>query len=337
MINLEKSIKCAVFGVGRLGAVHAQNIAFNIPEAELLYVVASRKERAEKAAKLFQSKRWTTNEKEVFEDEEVDAIVIATPTNTHYELIKKAVAYKKDIFVDKPLTETIAQSEEVNRLISEANIKCMVGFMRRFDLAYLEAKKRIEAGDIGTPLYFNGLSRDPGSPPEEVIKNSGGIFLDLCIHDFDIARFLLAEEVKSITSVGSIQAHSFMHKYGDVDQANNFLEFENNKAASVEGSRISRWGYDVRGEVVGEDGALIIGGSNQNNLTFLNERGTSKENIPTFQDKFKDAFLEEMKYFVQCLKENEAPFVNEKDGLVTLKIAAAATKSYQDNEKVNLI
>src|SRR5699024_7529694 len=131
-------------------------------------------------------------------------------------LIKKAIAHKKDIFVDKPLTETISQSEEVNRLISEANIKCMVGFMRRFDLAYLEAKKRIEAGDIGAPLYFNGLSRDPGSPPEEVIKNSGGIFLDLCIHDFDIARFLLAEEVKSITSVGSIQAHSFMHKYSDV-------------------------------------------------------------------------------------------------------------------------
>lgn len=334
---MESKVKCAVFGVGRLGAVHAHNISFNIPDAELLYVVASRKKRAEDASKLFQSKHWTTNENDVFEDEEVDAIIIATPTNTHYGLIKKAIAYKKDIFVDKPLTETIAQSEEINQLVSEANVKCMVGFMRRFDASYLEAKRRVEAGDIGRPMYFNGLSRDPGSPPEEIIKNSGGIFLDLCIHDFDIARFLLDEEVKSITSVGSIQSHSFMHKYNDVDQASNFLKFENNKAAQIEGSRISRWGYDVRGEVVGDEGALIIGGSNKHDITFLNGTGTLKENIPTFQDKFKDAFLEEMKYFILCIRENEYPFVNEKDGLETLKIAEAASKSYQNNETTSLL
>lgn len=333
---MKNNIRCAVFGVGRLGLLHAKNVAHRIQGAELVYVVASRPERAREAAEKLGIPNWTTDPDTVFQDETIDAVIIVTPTNTHYELIKKAVQYKKQIFVDKPITETVEQAKEVMELIQTNNIHCMVGFMRRFDPAYIEAKKRIQAGDIGTPLYFKGVSRDPGSPPEEVIKNSGGIFLDLCIHDFDIARYLLDSEVKSITSVGAVHVHPFMKKYRDVDQAISYLTFENGAAADIEGSRNSTFGYDIRGEVVGTEGSIQIGTLRKENVTLLNHTGTTFENIPAFQAKFENAFLIEMNHFINCLRNDEKPLVNEIDGLASLQVAAAATEAFHLNRNVTI-
>ncbi len=316
--------------------VHAENIAQKIQGAELVYVVASRPERAKKAADELGAKKWTTDPDVVFEDDSIDAVILVTPTSTHYDLIKKAAKHNKQIFVDKPITETVEQAKEVSALINETGVHCMVGFMRRFDPAYLEAKKRIEAGDIGKPLYFKGMSRDPGSPPEAVIKNSGGIFLDLCIHDFDIARFLMGSEVKSVTSLGSVQVHPFMHTYQDVDQAISFLEFESGAAADIEGSRNSTYGYDIRGEVVGTDGAMQIGTIRKENVTLLNAKGSTYENIPVFQSKFQEAFLIEMNHFIKCIQNNEKPLVNEVDGLASLQVAAAATEAFLQKSKITI-
>jgi scyllo-inositol 2-dehydrogenase (NAD+) len=334
---MKEKIRCAVFGVGRLGYWHAENLATRIKGAELVTVVASRKESAERVARELGVEKWTTNPQEVFEDPSIDAVVIVTPTKTHAELIIQAARSKKHIFVDKPLTETLEEAEEVIQEINKNNIFCQVGFMRRFDPGYAEAKRRIENGDIGQPIYFKGLSRDPGSPPEDYIKTSGGIFLDLCIHEYDIARFLLGDEVKSVKAFGDVLVHPFMNKYQDVDQSMTFMTFKNGASCDIEGSRNSSFGYDIRGEVIGTEGTVQIGSLQHHDIKILTSKGSTYDNIPSFPIKFKDAFLNELTHFIECLQKNERPQVSEIDGKIALEIAAAATKSFKTKETVVLI
>ncbi|WP_342048378.1 inositol 2-dehydrogenase [Bacillus sp. OTU530] len=333
---MKEKIRCAIFGVGRLGYVHAENLAARIKGAELVTVVASRKESAEKAARELGAKRWTTNPQEVFEDPTIDAVVIVTPTKLHAPLIIQAAKSKKHIFVDKPLTETLEEAEMVIREIRENNVYCQVGFMRRFDPAYAEAKRRIENGDIGQPIYFKGVSRDPGSPPEAYIQTSGGIFLDLAIHEYDIARFLIGDEVKSVKTLGNVLVHPFMNKYGDVDQSITFMNFQNGASCDIEASRNSTFGYDIRGEVVGTEGSIQIGSLQHHDIKILTSRGSAYDNIPSFPIKFKDAFQYELAHFIECLQKDERPQVTEIDGKISLEIAVAATKSFQTKETVML-
>ncbi|MFL0498697.1 inositol 2-dehydrogenase [Priestia megaterium] len=333
---MKQKIRCAVFGVGRLGYWHAENLATRIKGAELVTVVASRKESAERVARELGVEKWTTNPKEVFEDPTIDAVVIVTPTKTHADLIIQAAQSKKHIFVDKPLTETLDEAETVIKEIQKNNVYCQVGFMRRFDPAYAEAKRRIENGDIGTPLYFKGVSRDPGSPPEEYIKTSGGIFLDLCIHEYDIARFLIGDEVKTVKAFGDVLVHPFMNKYGDVDQSMTFMTFQNGASCDVEGSRNSTFGYDIRGEVIGTEGSIQIGSIQHHDIKILTPNGSVYDNIPNFPIKFKDSFLFELTDFIECLQKDIRPKVTEIDGKIALEIAEAATRSFNTKETVIL-
>ncbi|MFB5193516.1 inositol 2-dehydrogenase [Neobacillus sp. KR4-4] len=333
---MKEKIRCAVFGVGRLGYFHAENLATRIKGAELVTVVATRKESAEKVARELGVKKWTTNPQEVFDDPTIDAVVIVTPTKTHAELIIQAARSGKHIFVDKPLTETLDEADLVIQEIQKNNVYCQVGFMRRFDPAYAEARRRIMNGDIGRPIYFKGVSRDPGSPPEEYIKTSGGIFLDLAIHEYDIARFLIGDDVHSIKTFGNVLVHPFMNKYGDVDQSITFMKFQNGAACDIEASRNSTFGYDIRGEVVGTEGSIQIGSLQYHDIKILTNKGSVHDNIPSFPVKFKDAFLHELTHFIECLQRNERPQVTEIDGKIALEIAAAATKSFETKEIVIL-
>lgn len=333
---MKEKIRCAVIGVGRLGYWHAENLATRIKGAELVTVASSRKENAEKVARELGVKKWTNNPQEIFEDPSIDAVVIVTPTKTHAELIIQAARSKKHIFVDKPLTETVEEAEMVIQEINENNVFCQVGFMRRFDPAYVEAKRRIENGDIGQPIYFKGLSRDPGSPPEDYIKTSGGIFLDLCIHEYDIARFLMGDEVKSVKAFGDVLIHPFMNKYQDVDQSMTFMTFKNGASCDIEGSRNSSFGYDIRGEVIGTEGTIQIGSLQHHDIKILTSRGSAYDNVPNFPIKFNESFLNELTHFIECLQKNERPQVSEIDGKIALEIAEAATKSFKTKETVVL-
>lgn len=333
---MKKIVRCAVIGVGRLGFVHAKNAATRIPGAEVVTIVASRKESAERAARELGVQNWTNDPQEVFDDPSIDAVIIVSPTKTHAELIIRAAKSKKHIFVDKPLTETLEEADMVIKEIHENNIFCQVGFMRRFDPSYVEAKRRIAQGDIGEPIYFKGLSRDPGSPPEEFIKTSGGIFIDLCIHEYDIARFLMGDEVKSVRSFGEVLVHPFMKKYEDVDQSMTFMEFENGASADIEGSRNSTFGYDIRGEVVGTEGAIQIGSLQHHNNIIMTKNKSFYDNIPSFPTKFQDAFLLELESFIDCIQNGEKPLIDEIDGRIALEIAVAATESFKKKQIVYL-
>lgn len=333
---MEKMIKCGVLGLGRLGYLHAENLATKVKGAKLVSVSAPFGDQAERAASQLGVQKWTTNPDELLEDSEIEAVIIATPTSTHIEMIIRAAESGKHIFVEKPLTQYLEEANQVMEVLEKNKIYCQVGFMRRFDPAYTEAKKRIEAGDIGKPIYFKGVSRDPGSPPAEFIKNSGGIFLDLAIHDYDIARFLLNTEVTSITSHGNVLIHEFMRELDDVDQGLSYLTFASGTAGDIECSRNAAYGYDIRGEVVGTEGTIVIGSLKHHDLHILSKEGSTHNIFPTFSHRFHDAYTIELQHFIDSIQKDEAPLVTAYDGKVALDIALAATESFKTGKTVYL-
>ncbi|MUG69334.1 MULTISPECIES: inositol 2-dehydrogenase [Paenibacillus] len=333
---MKEQIRCAVLGLGRLGYWHAENLATKVKGAKLVSVLDPFENRAETVARELGIEKSAKHHQEVFEDPAIDAVIIATPTSTHADMIEQAAKHGKHIFIEKPLTHDLEEADRAIRVIKENNVVCQVGFMRRFDSAYREAQRRIQAGDIGTPLYFKGVSRDPGSPPAAFIQNSGGIFLDMSIHDFDIARFLLNAEVTSVSAHGNILVHSFMEQYGDVDQALTYVTFDSGAAADIEASRNAFYGYDIRGEVIGSEGSLLIGSLRYHDVQILTKRGSTHDIVPAFPERFKDAYLNEMNHFVDCLRKSEAPSVNEIDGKIALEIALSAQKSFETGQTVRL-
>jgi scyllo-inositol 2-dehydrogenase (NAD+) len=333
---MKDGVRCAVLGLGRLGRLHAENLAARIKGAKLEWVVDPMPGIAEKAASELGA-RWTLNPDDVFHDDKVDAVVIATPTSTHGEMIRKAAEAGKHIFVEKPLALTMRETEEAIQAVSRRRVVCQVGFMRRFDPAYAEAKRQIDAGAIGKPIYFKGVSRDPGAPPEPFIERSGGIFLDMSIHDYDIARFLLGAEVTSVMANGSILIHGFMERHRDVDQAITWLTFDSGAAGDIEGSRNAFYGYDIRGEVMGTEGSIVIGSLKYHDIQIMSFKGNRHDIVPAFPERFKDAYELEMLHFIRCLQSGETPSVGPEDGRRALEVALAAKASLEKGVKVDLV
>lgn len=336
---MKETIKCAVLGLGRLGYWHAENLATKVQGAELVKVIDPLTGRAEQVAKELGVKNWSQNPNEAFMDEEIDAVVIVTPTSTHAEMIKKAANHKKHVFVEKPLTQNLEEADEVIQTLDESGTFCQVGFMRRFDPAYVEAKKRIVAGDIGKPLYFKGVSRDGNVPHEDFIKHSGGIFLDVAIHDYDIARFLMEDEVDSIQCTGNIllESNSFMKKYDDVDQGLSTIRFKSGTAGDIETMRVAPYdGYDIRGEVIGTEGAIQIGSMRQQDIRIFSNNKSGYDLVADFPTRFANAYLLEIVHFIDSLRKDEEPSSTARDGKKALEIAYAGTKSFSTGETVLL-
>jgi len=333
---MKEQIRCAVLGLGRLGSWHAENLASKVPGAELVYVADPSGNVAEDVARELSVKKWTKNPNEVFQEADIDAIIIATPTSTHGDMIKKAIAAGKHIFVEKPITQDLSEANEIVQLIENSDVFCQVGFMRRYDPAYAEAKRRILAGDIGKPIYFKGVSRDPVAPSPEYVKNSGGMFLDMSIHDYDIARFLMDSEVKSIVANGSVLVNPFMKKFNDVDQSITYLTFESGAAGDIEGSRNAHYGYDIRGEVIGTEGTILIGSVKNHDIKVLTKSGSTYDIVPDFPTRFKDAYVIEMIDFIDSLQNNRTPKVTEIDGKAALEIALKAKESFETGLMIHL-
>jgi scyllo-inositol 2-dehydrogenase (NAD+) len=338
---MANKIRCAVLGLGRLGTIHAENLANHIKGVQLVSVIDPFDGRAEQVAKELGVERWAKNPNDAFEDPDIDAVIIATPTNTHAEMVKLAAQNKKHIFIEKPITQTLDEATDVIQMIKENNVLCQVGFMRRFHPAYVEAKKRIEAGEIGKPIYFKGFTRDnppgkyPISPPIEFIKHSGGIFLDLAIHDYDIARYLMGAEVTSVLATGSVVLHSFMEKYNDVDQAITYLQFDSGASGDIESSRNSPYGFDIGCEVIGTEGAIQIPTLRKQDVTILNVTG-KHEMGPIFPPSLLECFQLELNHFIDSIIKKQRSFCTEWDGKAALEIAVAATQSYRESRPVKL-
>lgn len=334
---MSEDIRIALLGLGRLGHYHATNLKERVKGANLVAVADPFEGRAKEVAKELGVENWTKDPNEIFEDPNIDAVAIVTPTSTHSEMIQNAARNGKHIFVEKPLTETLDKADEVIQTIEANNVICQVGFMRRFDPAYHDAKLRIDAGEIGKPIYFKGITRDKGTPPPEFIKHSGGIFLDCSIHDYDIARYLMGAEIKSVFGNGRILQNPFMEEFNDVDQAISYVEFDTGANGDIEASRNSPYGHDIRTEIVGTEGSLFIGTLRNQNVSVLNAKGSNYEIVPDFQTRFDDAYRIELEKFIECVQKKQNPRVTALDSKINMEIALAATNSFLNNGmEVNL-
>nr|WP_106780774.1 Gfo/Idh/MocA family oxidoreductase [Lysinibacillus timonensis] len=328
-------MKTAVIGLGRLGMIHVQNL-LNIRNIEVAAVCDSALERAEKIATQYQIPFYTDDFNTILENDEIEAVVIVTSTNSHYEIITKAIEANKAIFVEKPLTIDLETSKKILAHAKEKNAFVQVGFMRRFDVDYATAKKCIEAGEIGKPLYFKGISRDPDAPPTSFLSRSGGIFIDFSIHDYDLARFLMDDEITSVASFGRNIKYPDLASIGDIDTGISYIEFAKGGCGDIESSRCALYGYDIRTEIIGSEGTLLIGSTKKNNIQILNSTGCTNKIIPIFYERFEDAYRREFEAFVHAVLNNEPSPVSIEDSIHALQIAYAAQQSFELGRKISV-
>jgi predicted dehydrogenase len=253
-------LRIAVVGLGPMGLVHVSNVA-RLPNVRLHAVGSRRPDIAQKVAQRYQADRFYTDYNQLFSDSDLDAVVIATGCLEHPEHIIQAAQHSLHIFTEKPIAFSLEAIDRTLAAIEEAGVYLQVGFMRRFDPGYAAAKKKIDEGAIGRPVMFKAVSRDPFWPEKQDGPGYNMTFLDLGVHDFDLARWLMGDEVSEVYALGRVLVYPKLTEFGDVDNAVVSLSFKNGALGNVDFSRNARYGYDIRTEVLGDEGSLLIGGS----------------------------------------------------------------------------
>lgn len=331
---MQRNIRCAVLGLGRQGYRHAENLANRVSHASLVAVSDVQVQVAKRVAQDLGVEVWTSDAESLLERSDIDAVIVATPTDTHAPLAKLVAASGKHLFLEKPLSLDLAEALDAMKMVMASGVICQLGFMRRFDPAYADLRRRIANGDIGVPLYFKGVSRDPVAPPAAYVAVSGGIFLDQSIHDYDAARFLMGEEISHVTALGSVLFSKEVAQYGDVDQALTYLSFSSGAAGDIEAYRNAFYGYDIRAEVLGTEGMLQISGLQQQQVTLFTEKKGMYDVMPGFLERFADAYLLELNHFIDCIRNQTTPDVGIEDGYRALAVAMAARESLHKQTKI---
>jgi scyllo-inositol 2-dehydrogenase (NAD+) len=321
----------AVVGLGPMGQVHAGNIA-KLPDARLHAVASRRPEVAQEIAQRYHANRFYSDYDQLFDDPDLDAVVIATGCAEHPEHIIQAAQHGLHIFTEKPIGFTLEAIDQALAAVQKADVYLQVGFMRRFDPGYAAAKQKIDEGTIGRPLMFKGVSRDPFWPEKQDGPGYNTTFLDLGVHDFDLARWLMGSEVSEVYAVGKVLVYPKLAEFGDVDNALVSLTFENGALGSVDFSRNARYGYDIRAEVLGDEGALMIGGLQQTPLLALSRDGVTHDVFPWYPQRFADAFTAELAAFVDALQKGHDPEPGGIEARRASEIGLAAVESWRSGQ-----
>ena len=331
------TVRIGLIGAGRIGRVHAEHLAYRIPEANLVAVSDIFVEAAEKLASDFQIPAAYKDHRRIIEDKTIEAVVICSSTDTHAILIEEAAAAGKHIFCEKPIDHNLSNIDRALASVEQAGVKLQVGFNRRFDTNFQRVREIVTAGEIGDPHILRITSRDPGPPPIEYIKISGGIFLDMTIHDFDMARFLMGEEVKEIYAIGGVRVDPKIGEVGDIDTAVITLLFESGVIGTIDNSRKAVYGYDQRVEVFGSEGVVKISNNTPDTTVVGNASGVHTP-LPLFFfiERYIDAYIAEMKAFVECIQQDTTPLVTGIDGRIPVVMGHAAKMSYDENRPVKL-
>lgn len=323
-----------IIGCGRIGTVHGQSITA-IADAEIVAVSDPFVQSAQKLAEKLGAEVRSSGD--IIAAKDIDAVIIATPTTTHYDLIHAAAKAGKAIFCEKPIDMSADRIRNCMKVVAENNVAFMTGFNRRFDVNFANIQARIAAGDIGEVEIVTILSRDPAPPPIDYIKTSGGIFRDMMIHDFDMARFLLNEEPISIYAIGSALVDPQIGDAGDVDTAAVILTTASGKICQISNSRRATYGYDQRLEVHGSKGMLRAENQLENSVELATSVGFNKTPaLHFFLERYQGAYIAELSHFVDCLTTGKSPKPSVEDGLYAQLIADAAAKSLKEGVIVQL-
>jgi len=327
-------IQVALFGAGRIGKIHAANLAAQAG-VQFKYVVDVNQEVAEALAAIHGGSSASVDA--ALADPEVKAVVIASSTDTHADLILRSAAAGKAIFCEKPVDLTIDRARACAAAVKEAGVLCMLGFQRRYDPTFNALKKRIEAGEIGTPELLVVTSRDPGPPPVSYIKVSGGIFKDMLIHDFDIFRWILDDAAVSVHATGSCLVDPAIGEAGDLDTAVVTIRTKSGRLCQINATRRAAYGYDQRFEVLGSKGMLQAGNHKPTEVTAYGAVNVSVDKPEDFfLERYRVAYAEEMAHFFDALSHGTPLRTTVEDGLKALELAEAATLSWREQRVVNL-
>lgn len=332
-----RPVSMAALGVGRLGLLHAQHLARRVAGAHLRVVVDIDPDLARKAGEAC-GVDHTTDVDSVLSDSEITAVEICTATDTHADLIVAAAHAGKHIFCEKPIAVTLPDADRAVQAAREANVLLQIGFMRRYDPSFREAKRLIDAGHIGTPVSFRSQSSDGLiSPSRDFLARNGGIFLDVGVHDFDMARWMMNDEVVSVYATGAVLVHQVLREFNDVDHGVALLHFQRGGIGIVQVNHTGMYGYDIVTEVGGDRATVRAGDVRDHAVWLYDSQGrVSHDTIPNFPERFAAAYLEELIEFVRCVQHNEEPDCTGEDARAALAISLAARQSLREGHAVVL-
>ena len=332
-----KTLRFGVIGAGRIGKIHAENLATRIPGVEVVAIADIDLKSAQDLAQRLHIPAALTDYHAILSDPSIDAVAICSSTDTHARIVIEAAAAGKHIFCEKPIDHDLAKIDAALEAVQKAQVKLQIGFNRRFDANFRKVRQMVAEGKVGKTHILRITSRDPAPPPVSYVKVSGGMFLDMTIHDFDMARYLIGSEVVEVYVAAGVMVDPGIGEAGDVDTAVITLRFENGTIGTIDNSRQAVYGYDQRVEVFGSGGMVSTLNNLPDSHTYSTSDGVhSAKPLYFFLERYMDSFITEMKEFAQCIQEDKTPPVTGIDGRIPVLMGMAAKRSYLEHRPVLL-
>jgi scyllo-inositol 2-dehydrogenase (NAD+) len=332
-----RRLKIGLVGVGRLGKVYARDLSTRLEETTLVAVADRDHDLAVQTARDFDVPHAYTTAEELIADPEVEAVVVVSPTHTHRDVVIAAMKARKPTFCEKPLALTLDECRAIETAVAKSGSFFQMGFMRRFDPGYAAAKQKIADGAIGRPVVFKSTSRDP-FPPSLAYANpasSGGILVDMGIHDIDLARWFMGE-VASVTAVGAVLVYPELATVGDFDNAIATLVFADGRLGVLDLTRNGIYGYDISTELLGNEGTIRIGYIRETPILSMTKNSISHDTVPYFMERFERAYALQLQNFAQNVLNGREPSITIRDGVEALRVALAATASCKSGQPVKV-
>jgi myo-inositol 2-dehydrogenase / D-chiro-inositol 1-dehydrogenase len=331
------TLNIGIIGVGRIGKVHAESLVTRVMGVKVLAIADVALNAAQETAVRLNVPTATADYRQLLENPDIHAVIICSATDTHAQMIVESAEAGKHIFCEKPIAFDLNKIDSALQAAEKAGVKLQIGFNRRFDPNFARVRQAVQSGEIGQPHMMHIISRDPAPPPISYIKVSGGIFLDMTIHDFDMARFLIGSEVTEIYTAAGVMVDPAIGEAGDLDTAVIMLKFANGVIGTIDNSRKAVYGYDQRVEVFGSRGAVNT--SNQYpNSAVVSTPETIRRDLPLnfFMERYTESYRAEMQAFVSAVVNDEPVPVTGLDGRISVVMGMAARKSYEENRPVRL-
>ena len=333
---MKRQVNTAVIGTGRIGSLHTRDLVRSIHEANVVAICDIRLEVAQAVADELGIERVVKDYHELLEDKSIEAVLIATNTNTHAAIVMDCANAGKQIFCEKPLALNLAETDEVIETVKKTGVKLQIGFNRRFDKSFRKVKEIVSSGQIGRPCILHITNRDPEPPTYEYSTTCGGMFLDMSIHDFDMVRFQIGE-VEEIYAIGNVLVAPYLKDLGDVDVDVITLKFADGTIGSIDNSRKCAYGYDQRLEVFCANGTAMAGNEYEHATVLGDVGGFHSAKVPySFIQRYADGYITEVRQFLQCVIDDKPVTPNAYDSRMAVLLGSAAWESYRQNHPVSL-
>jgi myo-inositol 2-dehydrogenase/D-chiro-inositol 1-dehydrogenase/scyllo-inositol 2-dehydrogenase (NAD+) len=334
-------LRLCVIGTGRAGLVHAANIKHHIKQAELAALCDSNPEELARVGRELSVERQYPDYREALRDPEVEAVVIATPAFLHREIACEAAARGKHVFLEKPMALSVAECNAINDAVAQARVTLQIGFMRRFDAAFLEAKQLLDSGEIGRVMIIKSTGRGPGLPPQWIydVRKSNGILAEVNSHDFDSVRWLVGSDIVRVhAEAANFKCEDVRKSHPDFyDNAVVSLRFADRTLGMIDGTCPAHYGYDARVEILCEKGVLFIGSVEDRGVMQATHEGrVITRAVESWRNLFREAYLAEMQHFIECVRQGATPRATGLDGLKAVEAVVAANLSIQRGEPVKV-